>query len=143
MEKAKKAGCEIVLPTDAVVASEFKQGAPSTTVPVDRVPADKMILDVGPNSISDLSGRLRGLKTLMWNGPLGSRSASIGTNAVARERPSHRQNKLMSVAAAATPSAWHAGVEETSYISTAGGAFLEWLEGKTLPASRCCGIGAG
>jgi phosphoglycerate kinase len=140
MEKAKKAGCEIVLPTDAVVASEFKEGAPSTTVPVDRVPADKMILDVGPNSISDLSGRLSGLKTLMWNGPLGAFEVppfDAATNAVARQTAKlTKQGKLMSVAGGGDTVAAlaHAGVErDFSYVSTAGGAFLEWMEGKTLP----------
>ena len=140
MEKAKKAGCEIVLPTDAVVAPEFKEGAPSTTVPVDRVPADKMILDVGPHSISDLKNRLSGLKTLMWNGPLGAFEVSPfdkATNIVAREAARlTKQGKLLSVAGGGDTVAAlaHAGVEQDfSYVSTAGGAFLEWLEGKTLP----------
>ena len=140
MEKAKKAGCEIVLPTDAVVAPEFKEGAPSTTVPVDRVPADKMILDVGPHSISDLKNRLSGLKTLMWNGPLGAFEVSPfdkATNTVAREAARlTKQGKLLSVAGGGDTVAAlaHAGVEQDfSYVSTAGGAFLEWLEGKTLP----------
>ena len=140
MEKAKKAGCEIVLPTDAVVAPEFKEGAPSTTVPVDRVPADKMILDVGPHSISDLNNRLSGLKTLMWNGPLGAFEVSPfdkATNTVAREAAKlTKQGKLLSVAGGGDTVAAlaHAGVEQDfSYVSTAGGAFLEWLEGKTLP----------
>ena len=140
MEKAKKGGCEIVLPTDAVVASEFKEGAPSKTVPVDNVPADKMILDIGPDSIEDLSGRLSNLKTLMWNGPLGAFEVSPfdqGTNAVAKEAAKlTKEGKLMSVAGGGDTVAAlaHAGVEDDfSYVSTAGGAFLEWLEGKTLP----------
>lgn len=138
--KAEKNGCEIVLPSDAVVAGEFKEGAPSSTVGVDDVPADKMILDVGPKSISDLSGRLAGLKTLMWNGPLGAFEVAPfdkGTNAVAQEAAKlTKAGKLMSVAGGGDTVAAlaHAGVEDDfSYISTAGGAFLEWLEGKTLP----------
>jgi phosphoglycerate kinase len=140
METAKKVGCEIVLPTDAVVASEFKEGSPSTTVPVDHVPADKMILDVGPDSISGLNRRLSGLKTLMWNGPLGAFEVSPfdkGTTEVAREAAKlTKEGKLMSVAGGGDTVAAlaHAGVEQDfSYVSTAGGAFLEWLEGKTLP----------
>ena len=140
MEKAEKAGCEIVLPTDAVVASEFKEGTPFATVSVDNVPADKMILDVGPNSIRDLDSRLAGLKTLMWNGPLGAFEVSPfdkGTNEVAQEAAKlTKEGKLMSVAGGGDTVAAlaHAGVEgDFSYVSTAGGAFLEWLEGKTLP----------
>jgi phosphoglycerate kinase len=138
--KAEKNGCEIVLPSDAVVAGEFKEGAPSSTVGVDDVPSDKMILDVGPKSIADLSGRLAGLKTLMWNGPLGAFEVvpfDKGTNAVAQEAARlTKAGKLMSVAGGGDTVAAlaHAGVEnDFSYISTAGGAFLEWLEGKTLP----------
>jgi phosphoglycerate kinase len=140
LAKAEKNGCEIVLPSDAVVASEFKEGAASTTVGVDAVPSDKMILDVGPKSIADLSGRLAGLKTLMWNGPLGAFEVAPfdkGTNAVAQEAAKlTKAGKLMSVAGGGDTVAAlaHAGVEDDfSYISTAGGAFLEWLEGKTLP----------
>ena len=140
LEKAQKNGCEIVLPSDAVVASEFKEGASSSTVGVDAVPADKMILDIGPKSIAELSGRLAGLKTLMWNGPLGAFEVAPfdkGTNAVAQEAAKlTKAGKLMSVAGGGDTVAAlaHAGVEDDfSYISTAGGAFLEWLEGKTLP----------
>ncbi|MBK8176803.1 MAG: phosphoglycerate kinase [Rhodospirillales bacterium] len=140
MEKAQKAGCEIVLPSDAIIAGEFKEGAASDCVGVDAVPADKMILDVGPKSIGDLSARLAGLKTLMWNGPLGAFEVTPfdnGTNKVAQAAAAlTKEGKLMSVAGGGDTVAAlaHAGVEEDfSYISTAGGAFLEWLEGKTLP----------
>jgi len=140
LEKAKKNGCEIVLPTDAVVAGEFKAGAPSSAVSVDAVPSDKMILDVGPDSIVSLSQRLAGLKTLMWNGPLGAFEVTpfdAGTNAVAQEAARlTKAGKLMSVAGGGDTVAAlaHAGVEDAfSYVSTAGGAFLEWLEGKELP----------
>lgn len=140
MSTAEKAGCEIVLPTDAVVASEFKEGAAAQTVPVGEVPADKMILDVGPKSIEDLSRRLAGYKTLLWNGPLGAfevRPFDAGTNAVAQEAAKLTgEGKLLSVAGGGDTVAAlaHAGVgDQFSYVSTAGGAFLEWLEGKTLP----------
>lgn len=140
LERAKGNGCEIVLPTDAVVAGEFKEGAASATVDVDSVPADKMILDVGAHSIDDLKSRLAGLKTLMWNGPLGAFEISPfdkATNAVAQEAAKlTKAGALMSVAGGGDTVAAlaHAGVEKDfSYVSTAGGAFLEWLEGKTLP----------
>ncbi len=140
MEKAAKAGCEIVLPSDAVVAGEFKAGAPSAAVSVDAVPSDQMILDVGPDSITSLSQRLSGLKTLMWNGPLGAFEVTPfdkGTNAVAQEAAKlTKEGKLLSVAGGGDTVAAlaHAGVQDDfSYVSTAGGAFLEWLEGKTLP----------
>jgi phosphoglycerate kinase len=140
IEKAKAAGCEIVLPTDAVVAGEFKEGAASSTVGVDSVPADKMILDVGPQSVESLKARLAGLKTLMWNGPMGAFEIApfdAGTNAVAQEAAKlTKAGLLMSVAGGGDTVAAlaHAGVEgQFSYVSTAGGAFLEWLEGKTLP----------
>ncbi|MFO1156341.1 MAG: phosphoglycerate kinase [Rhodospirillales bacterium] len=140
MEKAEGNGCEIVLPSDAVVAAEFKEGTPSSTVDVNAVPADKMILDVGAHSIDDLKSRLTGLKTLMWNGPLGAFEVAPfdkGTNAVAQEAAKlTKAGSLMSVAGGGDTVAAlaHAGVEKDfSYVSTAGGAFLEWLEGKTLP----------
>ena len=140
MDKAAKAGCEIVLPTDVVVAAEFKEGAAAQTVPVGAVPADKMILDVGPQSIAALSKRLSGYKTLVWNGPLGAFEVTpfdAGTNAVAQEAGRlSKAGSLMSVAGGGDTVAAlaHAGAEDQfSYISTAGGAFLEWLEGKELP----------
>lgn len=140
MVKAEKAGCEIVLPVDAVVAAEFKEGAASETVTVAAVPADKMILDVGPASISDLSGRLKGLKTILWNGPLGAFEVTpfdAGTNAVAQAAAKLTgEGLLLSVAGGGDTVAAlaHAGVQDKfSYVSTAGGAFLEFLEGKVLP----------
>jgi len=140
MAAADKAGCEIVLPKDVVVAAEFKEGAPAQTTDVGAVPADQMILDVGPQSIADLRGRLAGYKTLLWNGPLGAfevRPFDAGTNAVAKEAAKlTKAGKLLSVAGGGDTVAAlaHAGVgDEFSYVSTAGGAFLEWLEGKTLP----------
>jgi phosphoglycerate kinase len=140
MAKADAAGCAIVLPTDVVVASEFKEGAAATAVDVANVPDDKMILDVGAKSVDDLKGRLAGYKTLLWNGPLGAFEVTpfdVGTNAVAQEAARlTKAGKLMSVAGGGDTVAAlaHAGVgDEFSYVSTAGGAFLEWMEGKTLP----------
>jgi len=140
MEKAAAAGCEVVLPIDAVVAKEFAEGAASETVPVEAVPDDAMILDVGPASIDDLKQRLAGCKTIVWNGPLGAFEISpfdMGTNAVALEAARLTvEGSLLSVAGGGDTVAALANagaVEQFSYVSTAGGAFLEWLEGRTLP----------
>jgi phosphoglycerate kinase len=140
LEKAKAAKCEIVLPVDAVVAAEFKAGAATETIDVRNVPADKMILDVGPKSVALINQHLAGAKTLVWNGPLGAfetQPFDQGTVAVARQAALlSKAKKLLSVAGGGDTVAAlaHAGVEQDfSYISTAGGAFLEWLEGKELP----------
>ena len=138
--KAAAAGCEIVLPVDAVIAAKFEAGAAAETVAVDAVPADMMILDVGPDSVADLKRRLGACRTLLWNGPLGAFEVApfdAGTVAVAREAGRlTRAGGLISVAGGGDTVAAlnHAGAaSDFSYISTAGGAFLEWLEGKTLP----------
>jgi phosphoglycerate kinase len=138
--KAKTAGCEILLPVDGVVAAKFEAGAPARTVAIDAVPSDMMILDVGPDSVAELNARLADCRTLLWNGPLGAFEISpfdAGTVAVAREA-GHltRAGNMVSVAGGGDTVAAlnHAGVAgEFSYVSTAGGAFLEWLEGKVLP----------
>lgn len=140
LAKAKAAGCAIVLPTDAVVAREFKANPPTQTVAVNAVPPDTMILDVGPASVAELIARLPQLKTLVWNGPLGAfetppfDAATVAlAHAVAKAT---KQAGLRSVAGGGdTVSALrHAGViDDLTYVSSAGGAFLEWLEGKTLP----------
>jgi phosphoglycerate kinase len=139
-EKAKAAGCEIVLPVDAVIAAKFEAGAAAETVAIDAVPADMMILDMGPESVADLNRRLGDCRTLLWNGPLGAFEVppfDAGTVAVAREAGRlTRAGSLISVAGGGDTVAAlnHAGAAgDFSYISTAGGAFLEWLEGKTLP----------
>jgi len=138
--KAKAAGCEILLPVDGVVAAKFEAGAPARTVAIDAVPSDMMILDVGPDSVADLNARLADCRTLLWNGPLGAFEISpfdAGTVAVAREAGRlTRAGGMVSVAGGGDTVAAlnHAGVaDEFSYVSTAGGAFLEWLEGKVLP----------
>ncbi len=140
MEAAKGAGCTILLPVDAVVAREFKAGAANETVPVDRVPADAMILDVGPASVGAVNEWIDRAKTLVWNGPLGAFEITPfdhATMAAARHAAERtRAGALVSVAGggdtvAALNQAGVAG--DFTYVSTAGGAFLEWMEGKPLP----------
>jgi phosphoglycerate kinase len=140
LAKAKAANCTIVLPVDAVVAGEFKAGAANKTVDVKSVPADQMILDVGPRSVALINQHIDQSKTLVWNGPLGAFETAPfdqGTVAVAKHAAElSKAKKLLSVAGGGDTVAAlaHAGAEEGfSYISTAGGAFLEWLEGKDLP----------
>ena len=138
--RAKAAGCEIVLPLDAVVAEEFRANPPTQTVPVSAIPAGSMMLDVGPATVADLAARLPGWRTLVWNGPLGAFETppfDAATTALALAVAGATEaGTLRSVAGGGdTVSALkHAGVvERMSYVSAAGGAFLEWLEGKTLP----------
>jgi phosphoglycerate kinase len=138
--RASAAGCDLVLPRDAVIAPELRDNPPTQTVAVDAVPQDAMILDVGPATVNELTSRLQKLKTLVWNGPLGAFETppfDAGTTAFARAvAQATQQGQLQSVAGGGdTVSALrHAGVlDKMSYVSTAGGAFLEWLEGKTLP----------
>ncbi len=140
METAKASGCEIVLPVDATVASEFKAHATNKVVSVDAVGADDMMLDIGPASVKTVSAKLATAKTLVWNGPFGAfelEPFDAGTNAVAQEAARlTKAGKLLSVAGGGdTVSALnHAGAaDDFTYVSTAGGAFLEWLEGKPLP----------
>jgi phosphoglycerate kinase len=135
---ADKAGSAIVLPVDVVVAKELKPGAASEVVAVDAVPADQMILDIGPKSVETVNAWIDKAATLVWNGPLGAFEIppfDKATMAAARHAAS-RKGKLLSVAGGGeTVSALHqAGAANGfSFISTAGGAFLEWLEGKALP----------
>jgi phosphoglycerate kinase len=140
MTQASDAACDIVLPTDAVVAAELAEGVKSQTVKIDAVPAEQMILDVGPDSVDELIQLLKGCKTLLWNGPLGAFEVApfdAGTNVVAQEAARLTEaGKLLSVAGGGDTVAAlaRAGVGDAfSYVSTAGGAFLEWLEGKELP----------
>ena len=140
MAKAKAAGCDIVLPTDALVAAELEPGTDSETVSVKEVPAEQMILDVGPATAQHLLRRIEACATLVWNGPLGCFEVppfDRGTNAVARGAAKLTiADQLLTVAGGGDTVAAlaHAGVlEDFTYVSTAGGAFLEWLEGRTLP----------
>ncbi len=140
MAKAAASGCEIVLPSDGVVAAEFKANAANETVSTAAIPADKMMLDMGPASAAAVAAKLAGVKTVVWNGPLGAfeiKPFDAATNLVAQAVAKLTvDGTVLSVAGGGdTVSALHnAGVGESfSYISTAGGAFLEWLEGKELP----------
>jgi len=140
LARATVAKCEVILPVDAVVATEFRPNPPTEIVQVDAVPDDAMILDVGPASVEKLQERLATVKTLVWNGPLGAfetppfdaATVAVALVVAAQTKAGH----LRSVAGGGdTVSALrHAGVlEQLSYVSSAGGAFLEWMEGKTLP----------
>jgi phosphoglycerate kinase len=138
--EAKKKNCRIVLPVDAVTAGEFKAGVPTRTIAIDAVPADQMILDIGPKSAKEIGELMKTCKTLVWNGPVGAFETppfDQGTTAAAKAAAALTAAKaLLSVAGGGDTVAAlaHAGVvEQFSYVSTAGGAFLEWLEGKDLP----------
>ncbi|MCX7280562.1 MAG: phosphoglycerate kinase [Alphaproteobacteria bacterium] len=137
---ANEAGAAILLPTDVVVTKEFKVGAAHRTCPVSDIAADEMVLDVGPDSIKAFENRLAGTRTLVWNGPFGAfetQPFDAGTVAAARAvADATKKRQLLSVAGGGDTVAalTHAGVEDDfTYVSTAGGAFLEWLEGKSLP----------
>jgi len=140
LAKAEAAGCEIILPRDIVVAREFAAGAANETVAPDACPADAMILDAGPKTVAYISETLQNAKTLVWNGPLGAfeiEPFDAATNAAAREAAKlSKAGKLISVAGGGdTVAALNQAdaAKDFTYISTAGGAFLEWMEGKTLP----------
>jgi phosphoglycerate kinase len=138
--KAAQAGCEILLPMDVVVAREFAAGAPSEVVKAEACPSDAMILDAGPETVAHIALALDKARTLVWNGPLGAfeiapfDAATVAAAKKAAELTS--ADKLISVAGGGDTVAAlnHAGVaDDFTYVSTAGGAFLEWMEGKTLP----------
>ncbi len=140
MIEAAEAGCALILPADAVVAREFRAGAKSETVAIDKVPADAMILDVGEKTIAAVNDWIDRAATLVWNGPLGAfeiEPVDRATVAAARHAAARtREGKLVSVAGGGDTVAAlnHAGcADDFTYVSTAGGAFLEWMEGKPLP----------
>lgn len=143
MEKAKAAKCEIVLPTDVVVAKEFREGVDTEIVDVHNVPDDMMILDIGPKSAEEVIKKLEDCKTVIWNGPVGAfetkpfnKATDMIADAVGKLTVA---GKLLSVGGGGdTVSALKkAGVaDKMSYLSAAGGAFLEWMEGKTLPGVK-------
>ena len=140
MIEAAKAGCAIVLPQDGVIAREFKAGAANEVVDVNAVPSDAMMLDVGPQTVAAIGQWIKKAKTLVWNGPLGAfeiepfdKATVAAAKLAAKETTT---GKLVSVAGGGDTVAAlnHAGVaDDFTYISTAGGAFLEWMEGKVLP----------
>ncbi len=140
MIEAAKAGCAIVLPDDGVVAREFKANANSEVVDVNAIPSDAMMLDVGPKSVAAVGEWIKKANTLVWNGPLGAFEIEPFDKAtVAAAKLAAKETKagtLVSVAGGGDTVAAlnHAGVaDDFTYISTAGGAFLEWMEGKVLP----------
>jgi phosphoglycerate kinase len=140
---ATESGCAILLPTDVVVAKELKARAPHRTVSTADIAPDEMALDVGPKTIAAFKMRLETTKTLVWNGPFGAFETAPfdkGTVAAARAvAEATRAGRLLSVAGGGDTVAAlaHAGVEQDfTYVSTAGGAFLEWLEGKELPGVK-------
>lgn len=140
LSRAEGAGCAIHLPIDVVVAREFKANAANETVAADACPADAMILDAGPQTVAKIREVFEASRTLIWNGPLGAFEIApfdAATNAAAQEAARlTREGKLISVAGGGdTVAALNkAGVSgDFTFISTAGGAFLEWMEGKELP----------
>jgi phosphoglycerate kinase len=144
---AEKQGCTVILPDDAVTAEELKPGVMTRTVGINAVPQNAMILDIGPDSVARISAALAECKTLVWNGPVGAfevKPFDRATVALAKKVAELTQaKKLLSVAGGGDTVAAlaAAGVEDKlTYVSTAGGAFLEWLEGRELPgvaALRC------
>ena len=146
LSKAEKTGCDIVLPTDVIVAREFKAHADHETCAATDCPADSMILDAGPESLERISAIMEEAKTLIWNGPLGAfeiEPFGDATFAAARKAAAlTNAGQLVTVAGGGdTVAALNmAGAgHEFTYISTAGGAFLEWMEGKTLPGVAALG----
>ncbi len=140
LAEAKAKGCEIVLPIDLVVSEKFAANPPTLTVPADAVPEGMMALDVGPATVEAFIKRLPEIKTIIWNGPLGAFEITpfdAATNALAQAvADATAKSGLISVGGGGdTVSALRAAgvAERLTYISSAGGAFLEWMEGKTLP----------
>ena len=146
MAKADAAGCTLVLPVDVVVSAEFKAGADNDTVAADACPADKMILDAGPKSVAQITALFETAKTVIWNGPLGAfeiepfHTATFAAAKAAADMT--KSGGLITVAGGGDTVAAlnQAGAsDDFTYISTAGGAFLEWMEGKTLPGVAALG----
>lgn len=140
MARAAAANCDLILPADVVVAREFRAHAPNMTVAATSCPEDAMILDAGPMAVARIEGAFARAKTLVWNGPLGAfelEPFNMATNAAARAAAElTRAGKLLSVAGGGdTVAALNAAgvAQDFTYVSSAGGAFLEWMEGKTLP----------
>ncbi len=143
---ALEAGCEIILPEDVVVAWKFEAGAEHKVVPADKCPADAMILDAGPRAVRRICDTFEKCRTLVWNGPLGAfeiEPFDAATTACAQKAAElAKAGRLISVAGGGDTVAAlkKAGVvEDFTYVSTAGGAFLEWMEGKELPGVAALG----
>ncbi len=140
MEQARAKGCEIILPIDVVVAREFRENAAHEVRAADAVKADEMILDLGPESVDLIAEKIESAKTLVWNGPLGAfETKPFDTATIEAARFAAKLAKSGALVAVAgggdtVAALSQAGVEDDfTYVSTAGGAFLEWLEGKDLP----------
>ena len=147
MDKADKASCAIILPIDAVVAWQFKADTETRLYGVDAIDPDGMILDIGPSSIERITAAIDDAHTVVWNGPMGAFEMNpfdAGTVAIAKHTAARTHaGKLVSVAGGGdTVSALaHAGVKnDFTYVSTAGGAFLEWMEGKPLPGVEALNV---
>ena len=140
LNTAEKSGCRIILPRDGVVAKEFKAQADARTLDITNIPDDGMILDIGSGTVADIAIALEGAKTVVWNGPLGAFEIppfDTGTASIARiVAMLTKAGRLQSVGGGGdTVAALNQAqvADDFTYVSTAGGAFLEWLEGKTLP----------
>ncbi len=140
MRKAEAHSCDIILPRDVVVAKEFAPNAPHAVVDVRSVPLDHMILDIGPEATTDIMEQFGDLKTLLWNGPVGAfETEPFGRATFALAREAARLTKagqLLTVAGGGDTIAALCAADaekDFSYVSMAGGAFLEWLEGRGLP----------
>lgn len=140
MTLAEQYGCQILLPRDGQMATDFATGAPHTQKAANTIDENEMMLDLGPNAVHDIKNALSTAKTVLWNGPLGAfeiKPFDAATTDVARQVAQLTENgSLVSVAGGGDTVAAldNAGVlDKFSYVSTAGGAFLEWLEGKDLP----------
>ena len=144
LNKAEKYSCEIILPTDLVIAKELSENTPTLVVSANKCPEKYMILDAGPSTIDNIKNCINSAKTLLWNGPLGAFEVTPFDQATsqAAKFASQKTNNgdLISVAGGGdTVAALNkAGATDSfTYVSTAGGAFLEWLEGKELPGVVC------
>ena len=149
LEKAEGTNCAIILPVDAIVAFHFEANAPSQAYGLDAIPADGMILDIGPQSVERVRSAIDDAKTLVWNGPVGAFEMAPfdrGTVQAARHAAARtKAGQLISVAGGGDTVAAlnHAGIAaDFTYVSTAGGAFLEWMEGKPLPGVEVLRTGA-
>jgi phosphoglycerate kinase len=149
MSRAGERGCDVVLPSDGRTAKEFREDQEAGVHPVEETPEDAMILDIGPDSERYFMHRLNNARTVVWNGPLGAFELppfDQGTSAVAEHVAwQTREHGLLSVAGGGDTLAAlrHAGVlDDFSFASTAGGAFLEWLEGKELPGVKALAASA-
>ncbi len=147
---ARERSCRVILPEDAVVAAALEPGEPTQIFPIDAVPSDMMILDVGPKTVDRIVAALEEARTLVWNGPLGAFETppfEEATVAVAKRVAAlTRAGRLLSVAGGGDTVAALAAAkvtEELSYVSTAGGAFLEWLEGRELPGVAALAVAPG